>query len=153
MLYGIRGLLEDLPEDHVSREELVDALRDGLEGWLRWQDPYGLWHNVVDEDLAHSRQDICITWMVINTYARAYWKGWLRDERVPAMLERAWAGLKLKIWRGLPIAHCDGTGYVTSRQTYLARPHMRFLSTAALLAFIEMRRMRSAIDDPFAQVV
>lgn len=146
MLYGVRGLLEDLPQNHPRRDDLVAILRDGLEGWLKWQDEYGLWNNVIDEDLRHSRHDSCVTWMVINTYARAYWKNWLRDERIPEMLEKAWLGLKTKIWRGLPIAHCDGTSCMTNRQTYLARPHMRFISGAVMLACIEMQRMRGVQD-------
>lgn len=141
MLYGLRGLLEDLPDNHPARPELIRALDEALDGFLRFQDEYGLWHNVVDDPSANSRQDSCITWMALITYARAYWKGWLRDPRVPPMLAKARAGLRSKIWRGLPVAHCHGTSYMTSRQGYLARPHMRFLFAPLLLAEIEFNRM------------
>lgn len=142
MLYGVRGLLADLPQTHPAISELIKILSDGLEGFLKFQDEYGLWHNVVDDNSEASRQDSCITWMVINTYARAFWKGWLKDERIPPMLERAWQGLKIKIWRGLPLAHCHGTSYMTSRQGYLARPHMRFMGAAVMHSYVELMRMR-----------
>ncbi len=144
MLYGIRGLLEDLPAGHPARPELVGALRDGLEGLLRWQGPYGLWHNVLNADERTSRQDSCTAWMFVNVYARAYRKGWLRDERIPEMCERAWRGLKTKLWRGLPIAHCSGTPYMFSRQAYLSWPHSKFLGTAPLQAILEIQAMRAA---------
>ena len=80
MLYGIRGLLEDLPDEHPDRVQLVGMLRQALPGFIRWQGPHGLWHNVLDTTGADSREDSSCTWMIINTYARAYWKGWLRDE-------------------------------------------------------------------------
>lgn len=144
MLYGLRGLLEDLPDGHPARPELVNALAAGLEGLLRHQGPYGLWHNVLDSTEETSRQDTSGAWMIVSVYARAYWKGWLRDERIPVMCQRAWDGLKTKVWRGLPVAHCDGTPYMLSRQAYLERPHTKFMGHALLLAAVEMRRMRES---------
>lgn len=145
MLYGIRGLLEELPEGHAGRDELTGMLAQGLDGFARHQGPHGLWHNVMDETEALSRQDSSGTWMVVNVYARAFWKGWLRDERIPAMCEKAWQGLKTKLWRGLPIGHCGGTGPM-SRAEYRLRPHCKFLGTAPFLARIEIERMRLAAD-------
>jgi rhamnogalacturonyl hydrolase YesR len=135
-------LLEDLPENHPSRRELVQVLKDGLEGLVRWQGTQGLWHNVLDTAGSDSRQDSCTAWMFTNAYARAYWKGWLRDPRIPEMCEKAWQGLKTKLWRGLPVAHCDGTPYMSSRQSYLSWPHTKFLAGGAMLALIEIWRMR-----------
>jgi len=143
-LYGVRGLLEDLPGDHPARPALVQTLADGLEGLCRWQGPQGLWHNVLDTTGADSRQDSCTAWMFTSVYARAYGKGWLRDPRIPDLCERAWQGLKTKLWRGLPVAHPDGTPYMASRQSYLSWPHTKFLFGGALLARIELERMRAA---------
>jgi hypothetical protein len=58
------------------------------------------------------------------------------------MLQRAWQGLKTKIWRGMPVGHCGGTSYMQSRQAYVARHHTRFLESALLLARIELERVR-----------
>lgn len=144
MLYGIRGLLEDLPENHGARAELVSMLAAALEGLLRYQTPSGLWRNVLDAREDESRTETAGAWMIVNTYARAYWKGWLRDPRIIDMCERAWKGLKTKIWRGIPISHCSGTTYQLTRQGYLERPHHRFLGYAPMLSLIEILRMREA---------
>jgi rhamnogalacturonyl hydrolase YesR len=143
-LYGVRGVLEDLPPDHPARTEFQSMLAAGLEGLLRHQGPYGLWHNVVTATEGLSRQDSCGAWMYIAVYARAYWKGWLRDERIPPMCERAWTGLKTKLWRGLLLAQCCGTGCLASRALYLERAHTRFPGAPALHAWIELQRMRKA---------
>jgi rhamnogalacturonyl hydrolase YesR len=143
-LYGLRGLLEDLPAGHPARAELSAALAAGLEGLLRCQGPHGLWHNVLDATDGSSREETSGAWMIVNTYARAWWRGWLRDERIPPMVERAWQGLKTRLWRGLPLAHCTGTSYMFDRQAYLARPQTRFLGHPLLLALIERRRMLQA---------
>ncbi len=144
LLYGLRGLLEDLPAEHAARPALVQALRDGLEGLLRWQRPTGLWGNVLDAPPDQSPDETSCTWMFINVYARAWWKGWLRDPRMPAMCERAWRGLKSKLWRGLPVGHCHGTPYMFSRHGYLSRPQGKFMGTGPLMSLLELRRMRRA---------
>src|SRR5690606_31832497 len=47
-LYALRGLLEDLPPAHEARPPLVAMLAAGLEGFLRFQDEFGMWQNVLD---------------------------------------------------------------------------------------------------------
>lgn len=145
-LYGVRGLLEDLPDTHPARAGLVDMLRLGLEGLLRHQNARGLWHNVVNANDQESRECASATSRFIHVYAMAYARGWLRDERIPIMLERAWLGLKTKIWDWALIAYCVGTAYGLTRQVYLARPHdtFRCSRSSLLLAWIEMQRMREA---------
>jgi rhamnogalacturonyl hydrolase YesR len=64
MLYGIRGLLEDLPASHPARPALCRMLAEELEGLLNFQDEQGLWRNVIDAPPAYSRQDSCITWII-----------------------------------------------------------------------------------------
>lgn len=145
MMYGIRGILEDLPADHPARPEFCGMLAAGLEGILRHQGPYGLWHNVVSAGEGVSRQDSCGAWMYIAVYARAYWKGWLRDERIPPMCERAWLGLKTKLWRGLLLAQCCGTGNLPSRAQYLTRAHTKFMGMPAMQAWIELQRVRRSV--------
>lgn len=144
MLYGIRGILEDLPPGHPARPEFCAMLAAGLEGIHRNQGPYGLWHNVVSATETASRQDSCGAWMYIAVYARAYWKGWLRDDRIPPMCERAWLGLKTKLWRGLILAQCCGTGCLPERAQYLTRAHTKFPGLPAMHAWIELQRLRAA---------
>jgi len=143
-MYGVRGVLEDMPADHPAREKFQAMLRAGLEGLVRHQRPDGLWHNVVTATEAASRTDCCGAWMYMAIFGRAWWKGWLRDGRIPPMLEQAWQGLKTKTWRGLPISQCCGTGYNTSHADYFRRAHTKFLGLPLMHALIELWRVRAA---------
>jgi len=144
-LYSVRGLLDDLPESHPARPELCRILKTVLDGLLRYQDEYGLWHNVVDASVVDSRPCASATSRFLHVYARAYNKGWLRDERIPEMVEKAWVGLKTKIWENGLIAFCVGTSYSLSRQVYLSRPHHTFRSSRSemLINWMERERMKS----------
>jgi rhamnogalacturonyl hydrolase YesR len=147
-LYAVRGLLEDLPPEHQARPQLVEMLRLGLEGFLRFQDEHGMWQNVLDAEPEESRQCASATSRIVHVYARAYWKGWLRDERIPAMLERGWNGLKTKIWKDELFAVCVGTSHALCRQVYLSRPHdtFRVSRSELLLTWMEMQRIRAAVS-------
>jgi rhamnogalacturonyl hydrolase YesR len=143
-MYGVRGVLEDMPLDHPQRAEFQAMLRAGLEGLLRHQRSDGLWHNVVTAKEGESREDCCGAWMYMAIFGRAWWKGWLRDERIPPMLEKAWQGLKTKTWRGLPISQCCGTGYRTSHDAYFLRAHTKFMGMPLMHALVELWRVRGS---------
>ena len=144
-LYGLRGFLDDLPAAHPARAELTAMLGQELEGLLRFQGDDGLWRNVIDAG-ENSRPCSSATSYFIEVYARAYWKGWLRDERIPPMIEKAWKGLRTKFWDNRGIGYCVGTSHGLDRQTYLARPHdfSRTSRSSMLLSWIELQRTRSA---------
>lgn len=146
-LYGLRGLLDDLPESHPRRPEVIALLAAGLEGILAAQNRHGLWHNVLDAAEGESRECSSATSYFLHVFARAYWKGWLMDERIPPLVERAWKGLKTKVWDWVQLAYCVGTSHMLSRQGYLSRPHdgSRCSRSTLLLAWIELQRMRQAM--------
>jgi hypothetical protein len=145
-LWGIRAVLDQMPADHPRRKDLIEMLRLNLEGLLRVQDRFGLWHNVLDASPEDSRPCSSATSQIIRVYARAYHKGWLQDPRIPPMIEKAWLGFKTKIWDYRVLSWCVGTSYSLSRQCYLSRPHDSFrpCRSAILHAWIEIQRMRSA---------
>lgn len=127
-----------------AREELLILAPPHERGpaECRWQTPWGLWYNVLDAAEPETRLDTCGAWMFIAVYARAYWKGWLRDPRIPPMCERAWQGLKSRLWRGLLVGQACGTGQLPGRELYFGRAHTKFMFTPALHALIELRRLR-----------
>jgi rhamnogalacturonyl hydrolase YesR len=135
-----------MPADHPRRGDLIEMLRLNLEGLLRVQDRHGLWHNVLDASPADSRSCSSATSQFIRIYAGAYHKGWLKDARIPPMIEKAWLGLKTKIWDYRYLGYCVGTSYALSRQCYLSRPHDSFrpCRSGILHAWIEIQRMRAA---------
>jgi rhamnogalacturonyl hydrolase YesR len=142
-LYALRGLLEGLPADHPRRPEAIAALAAGFEGIHARQQPDGLWLNVLDAAPDASRPCASATGRFLEVYGQAYLAGWLRDPRIPPMVERAWLGLKTKIWRHGLVANCVGTAYGLSRQVYLARPHHTFRPSrsALLVAWITRQRL------------
>lgn len=142
VLYGLRGMLEDMPEAHPERPKLISALADTLEGFLRHQRSSGLWTSLITARDGEGRDECSGTWMAVLVFARAYWKGWLRDERIPAMCEKAWQGLKTKLWRGLPVAMCFGTPRFPAPEYYNSSTFGGFMGMPLLLATIEIERMR-----------
>jgi hypothetical protein len=145
-LWAIREVLDLMPADHPRRAELIQMLRLNLDGLLRVQQDSGLWLNVLDATPDESRPDTSATSQFVRIYAGAYAKGWLRDERIPPMVERAWLGLKTRIWEHRFVGWCVGTSHGLSRQGYLARPHdsFRVSRSATLHTWIEIQRMRAA---------
>ncbi|MCC7519836.1 MAG: glycoside hydrolase family 88 protein [Verrucomicrobiae bacterium] len=145
-LWGIRSMLNLMPENHPQRTGLCALLRDCLEGLLRVQGEDGLWLNVLDASPADSRPCGSASCQFIRIYARAWARGWLRDERIPPMVERAWQGMKTKIWDGRFLGWCVGTSHALIRQQYLARPHDsgRIVRSALLGIWMEIQKMRAA---------
>ncbi|MCC7517875.1 MAG: glycoside hydrolase family 88 protein [Verrucomicrobiae bacterium] len=143
-LWGVRSMLNLMPEEHPKRRDLCGLLGDHLEGLLRVQGADGLWLNVLDASPSDSRPCSSASSQFVRIYARAYARGWLRDERIPPMVERAWKGLKTKIWDGRFLAWCVGTSHGLNRQVYLSRPHdsMRCCRSAILSAWMEIQKMR-----------
>jgi hypothetical protein len=145
-IWGVRSILNLMPENHPKRRELCELLRMNLEGLLRVQGADGLWLNVLDASPADSRPCSSASSQFVRIYARAYARGWLRDARIPPMVERAWKGLQTKIWEGRFLGWCVGTSHGLNRQVYLARPHDSFRPTrsAILSAWMEIQKMRAA---------
>lgn len=145
-LWGVRSMLNVMPADHPRRPDLYALLQKNLDGLLRVQGEDGLWLNVLDAATVDSRPCSSASSQFVRIYARAWARGWLRDERIPPMVERAWQGLKTKVWDGRFFAWCVGTAHGISRQTYLARPHDSFrpARSALLGAWMEIQKMRAA---------
>jgi rhamnogalacturonyl hydrolase YesR len=131
-----------MPENHPERQKLIDSLAATLEGFLRHQCPSGLWKSLITAGDGEGREESSGTWMALVVFARAYWKGWIRDERIPEMCESAWRGLKTRIWRGLPVGMCLGTPRFPSPECYNTSLFGGFMGMPLLLAKIEMERMK-----------
>src|SRR5690606_2691656 len=121
---------------------LVAILQTILDGLLPRQDGSGLWSNVIDAAREESRPCSSATSRIMHVYARAWHQGWLRDPRIPEMVEKAWHGLLTKIWETELVAYCVGTSYGLSRQVYLARPHHTFRCSRSELLICWMERQR-----------
>ncbi len=143
-LAGLDAFLDEMPPQHPARAELAQMMRQELDGLLRVQQPDGMWLNVLDGG-ENSRPCSSATSRLAELYGRAYWKGWLRDERIPDMIERAWSALRTKVWEYRGIGNCVGTSHGLDRQTYLARPgdYSRVSRSSFLLTWMAVQKMRS----------
>jgi rhamnogalacturonyl hydrolase YesR len=144
-LLGVLDVLENLPENHSSYKYMTDILKDSLEGLLKYQNGNGTWPNVLDNPI--SMPDTSCTCKFASVYGRAFWKGWLRDERVLPMLERAWFGLKSLYWKDKLLSWCDGTASVNDVLYYLRRPHVAYLPFAALWSGVELQRAKKVREN------
>lgn len=142
-LAGVAAMLDEMPAEHPARGELAEMLRLELEGLLRVQCEDGMWLNVLDGG-ENSRACSSVTSRLVEIYGRAYWKGWVRDERIPGMIERAWRGLRTRVWEWRGMGNCVGTSHGLERQTYLARPgdFSRVSRSSFLLAWMAVERVR-----------
>jgi hypothetical protein len=108
-LYGVLGLLEHLPPEHPDFGLIAGYLAATAEGLRRTQDPVtGLWHNVVDEP--GTRRDVSGTTHAVRHLSRAWRLGLCRAPWLPAMLGRAWWGLKAHTFQHRTCSRCYGSG-------------------------------------------
>lgn len=118
---GLCLSLEDLPDDHPGREEMLDAFRDHLTALLPHQDPTGAWHQVIDHP--ESYRELSCTCMITYAMARGIRRGWLSEKTFDHAVEKGWKAIKARIASdGSLVDVCTGTGKQKSLREYLDRP-------------------------------
>ncbi|MCF8379838.1 MAG: glycoside hydrolase family 88 protein [Bacteroidales bacterium] len=135
-------LLKNLPANHPSTEELIRILQNQITGISRYQDPSGLWHQIIDKN--DSYLETSATAMFIYSIAKSVNEGW-----IPASYEkialRAWEGLKTMITDQAEVDNiCIGTGISDDLLFYYERPVKRddiHGLGAVLLAGIEINKL------------
>ncbi len=65
-----------------------------------------------------------ITSMAVEVFSQAWSAGWCNNEFLPAMIRKAWAGLKARTFRERTVGWCPGTGMSTEYRYYLRRPRV-----------------------------
>jgi unsaturated rhamnogalacturonyl hydrolase len=115
-------LLNNLPPAHPKRKELIALLLKDIIGFSRWQDPGGLWHQVLDRN--DSYLETSVTAMYIYAIARAVNEGWI-DKGYIDVARVAWIALANKITPdGQMPDVCVGTGIEDDISFYYNRPAM-----------------------------
>ena len=115
-------LLNNLPPAHPKRKELIALLLKDIIGFSRWQDPGGLWHQVLDR--SDSYLETSVTAMYIYSIARAVNEGWIDKEYID-VARIAWTALANKITPdGQMPDVCVGTGIEDDISFYYNRPAM-----------------------------
>ena len=117
---GYAETLTYMPDDHADREALLAQHRRHLVALLRYQQPSGMWRQVVD--FPGSYQEMTATCMIGYAMARGMRRGWL-DADFGDALELAWQGVNERIdGEGGLVDVCTGTGIQGSLRDYLDRP-------------------------------
>jgi len=112
LLFGLVGLLENMPKDHPDYKLLASWVGDTADGLRGAQDPVtGLWQNVVG--LKGSRLEMSGSCLIIRHLSRAWRCGALRSPFVPEMLAKAWKGAKAHTFqhRSCTQAYGSDAGY------------------------------------------
>jgi unsaturated rhamnogalacturonyl hydrolase len=134
-------LLGQLPKSDPRRPELIELLRRQIVGVSRYQDPTGLWHQLLDRP--DSYLESSCTAMFVYGIARAVNEGWINPGYM-SVARNGWGGLSSRIDASGQVSDiCIGTGISEDIKFYYTRPtrlnDIHGLG-AALLAGVEMAK-------------
>lgn len=92
VVFSMTELLEELPEDHPRRDDLIEFLNTLCEGYLKLQDEQGMWHQVLND--WESYPETSCTSMFIYAFSRGIRFGWLRDPaKYVKSIYKAWEAI------------------------------------------------------------
>jgi unsaturated rhamnogalacturonyl hydrolase len=113
-------LLNNLPVNHPKRAELIKLLLRQIVGFSRYQDPTGMWHQVLDRP--DSYLESSVTAMFVYTVAKAVNEGWI-DKRFISIAQNGWDALAKKITPDGQVPDiCIGTSIEEDIRYYYTRP-------------------------------
>lgn len=108
IIWATSEALMYLPENHPGRSRVLEIYRNHMEALARFQDPSGLWHQVLDQP--ETFQETSCTAMFTLGLARGVRMGWLKEEYRESAL-RGWSALQEKIGPDGTVSDiCRGTG-------------------------------------------
>lgn len=117
---GLALALDDLPQDHPDRGEMLATFQAHLKAMLPHQDATGMWHQVVDHP--ESYRELTVTCMTTYAMVRGVRQGWLPRETYEPAIRKAWYALKSRIGTdGGLVDVCTGTGKMKSLREYYDR--------------------------------
>lgn len=120
-LLAITELLDVLPEDHASRDEIMDLLRKHISGLASYQSGTGLWHQLLDKNDTYLETSAT----AIFTYctAHAINKGWIDAQAHGPMAVLGWNAVQTKVNNNGEVeGTCVGTGMSFDPAFYYNRP-------------------------------
>lgn len=92
VVFSMTELLAALPKDHKRYNDLVEFLNTLCEGYLKLQDPDGMWHQVITD--WESYPETSCTSMFIYAFSRGVRFGWLKEpEKYVKAIFKAWKAI------------------------------------------------------------
>lgn len=113
-------LLNNLPANHPKRAALIKLLLRQIAGFSRYQDPSGMWHQILDKP--DSYLESSVTAMFVYTVAKAVNEGWI-DKRFISIAQNGWDALAKKVTADGQVPDiCIGTSIEEDIRYYYNRP-------------------------------
>jgi len=119
VLYSLSELIEVLPEEHSSYNDLMALYHRLCGGYLKLQNKNGFWHQVLNDH--DSYEETSCTAMFTYAISKGVRLGWFPDpERYIEAARKGWKAIStLGVdKRGYVFAVCKGSGYSFTREYY-----------------------------------
>src|SRR5579884_845799 len=117
---GLALTMTDFPKDHPAYGRILLAYRQLMAALARYQDPGGMWHEVIDEP--GSFAETSATSMIAFSMLRGVRHGWLDRAAYQPRVERAWRGVLARVAPdGVLLDVCESTNKQKTLRDYLLR--------------------------------
>jgi len=139
----ICDVLDVLPEHFQGRDEVLELLKDLLQGIAPYQSPDGRWHQLIDK--TESYLETSASAMFVYGYAHAVNKGWIDRSAFQDIAKAGWKGVASQVNSlGQVENTCVGTGLGWTNTFYENRPVSVYAAHGygpVLLAAAEMLKL------------
>ena len=113
-------LLNNLPANHPKRAALIKLLLRQVVGFSRYQDPGGMWHQILDKP--DSYLESSVTAMFVYAVAKSVNEGWI-PSRFFSIAQNGWDALAQKVTADGQVTDiCIGTSIEEDIRYYYNRP-------------------------------
>ncbi|MGD0340230.1 MAG: glycoside hydrolase family 88 protein [Bacteroidales bacterium] len=120
-LLAMSELLDVLPENHPSRNAVLDLLRAHIKGLASYQSGSGFWHQLIDRN--DSYLETSATAIFTYCIAHAINKGWINAQAYGPVSVLGWNAVQTRVNdKGEVEGTCVGTGMAFDPAFYYNRP-------------------------------
>lgn len=117
---GLALTLSDFPESHADFPGLLRAYQQHLAALGKFQDPDGLWREVIDEPASYP--EFSATAMIATAMLIGIRHGWLDAQSYQPRVDKAWEAIVKRVGpQGRLMDVCESTGKQKSTTDYLRR--------------------------------
>jgi rhamnogalacturonyl hydrolase YesR len=117
---GLALTLSELPTDHPQFQTLLRGFQHHMAVLARFQDPDGLWRNVIDHPGAYP--EYSATAMIGFAMLRGVRNGWLPQREYQPVVAKAWRAVLARTGpQGRLVDVCESTARFSSEDEYLHR--------------------------------
>jgi unsaturated rhamnogalacturonyl hydrolase len=117
---GLAMSLSEFPQDHPDYARLRQSYQHHMQMLAKFQDPDGLWRNVIDYPGAYP--EYSATAMIGFAMLRGVRNGWLAKKQYQPVVDKAWAAVLSRTGSdGHMIDVCESTARLKSLDEYLHR--------------------------------